>query len=218
MGQHDDGEVEGLLELDQALHEFGGGGGFLGVAGDEGDVVDEDLADAELGGFLHAGEDGFVHVGAVDVFRIELGPEEVVREDVAYAALGVGVAELELFVGEFAVDVEDGLLGGDFFGQLGGEDGFSGVGDGEEDGVLVLDDETVAEEAGVRSREGFLNPLIGFLDGESANFDGQGLGFASLCSKGFDGVVAVHCGGGLSGCRRASGRSRYRPLSCGRSA
>ena len=67
----------------------------------------------------------------------------------ADAELGVGVAELELFVGELAVDVEDRFLGGDFFGQLGGEDGFAGVGHGEEDNVLVFDDEASTEEAWV---------------------------------------------------------------------
>ena len=188
VGQDDEGEAEGFLELDEALHEFGGGGGFLGVAGDEGDVVDEDLLDSEFGCFLNALEDGLVHVGAVDVFGADLGAEEVVREDVADAQVRVGIAELELLVGEFAVDVEDRFVAGDLLGELGGEDGFPGVGDRKEDDVLVLDDEVVAEEPGVRAREGLLYPLVGGLDGEGADLDGETAGFPALLLEGLDRV------------------------------
>ena len=116
--------------------------------------------------------------------------------------VGVGVAELELFIGEFAVDVEDGLFGGNFFGQLGGEDGFAGVGYGEEDDVLVFDDEASTEEAWVGAREGFLNSLIGPIDGEGANLDGQGLGLPTFGSQGLDGVESFHVLMGFSGFRR----------------
>ena len=149
VGQDDDGEAKGFFEFNEAFHEFGGGGGFFGVTGDEGDVVDEDFADADGGGFFDALEDGLVEVVAVDVFGVDFGPVELRGKDVAGAGLRVGVAELKLFVGEFAVDVEHRFAAGDIFGHLGGENGFAGVGDGEEDRVFIFDDEVVTIETGI---------------------------------------------------------------------
>ena len=62
---------------------------------------------------------------------VNLGTEEAWREDVRLGTVVGGIAELELFVGELAVDVEDAVLPGYFVGHLDGKDGFAQVGVGE---------------------------------------------------------------------------------------
>ena len=211
VGYDDGGEGVEFLEADEFHHKAAGGGAFLGVVADEGDVVDDEEACTLAGGLFDGGEDFLFEVGSDYEFGGDLGAGEVGREDVAVAGGGVGVAQLELFGGEFEVHVEYLFAPGDIFGYLDGEDGFADVAGGEDDGVLVLDDEIVEVGLGVGCEEGFLYPVVGCLDGEQADVP---WGFARLAGFGGDGgagveglVIFRHC---LSSFRRVLLRSRHR--------
>ena len=178
------GEGVEFLEADEFHHKAAGGGAFLGVVTDEGDVVDDEEAGALPGGFFDGGEDFLLEVGPDYEFGGDLGSGEVDWEDVAVAGGGVGVAHLELLGGEFEVHVHYLLAPGDVLGYLDGEDGFADVAGGEDDGVLVLNDEVVEVSLGVGREKGFFYPVVGGLDGEQAYVSG---GFARLAGFGGDG-------------------------------
>lgn len=65
----------------------------------------------------------FVAFGTDGVW-VDFGSVQAFGEDVAFSSFRAAVAELELFVGEFAVDVENVSCTGDFVGHLDCEDGF----------------------------------------------------------------------------------------------
>ncbi len=205
------GEGVEFLEADEFHHKAAGGGAFLGVVADEGDVVDDEEACALSGGFFDGGEDFLLEVGPDYEFGGDLGAGEVGREDVTVAGGGVGVAHLELLGGKFEVHVHYLLAPGDVLGYLDGEDGLAYIAGGEDDGVLVLDDEVVEVGLGVGREEGFFYPVVGGLDGEQTYVSG---GFARLAGFGGDGgtrvewlVIFRHC---LSSFRRVPLRSRHR--------
>ena len=218
VGDDDGGEVVEFFEADEFHHKAAGGGAFFGVVADEGDVVDDEEAGALAGGFFDGGEDFLLEVGSDDEFGGNLGAGEVGGEDVAVAGGGVGVAHLELFGGEFEVNVEDFFLAGDVLGYLDGEDGFADVAGGEDDGVLVLDDEVVEVHLGVGCEEGFFYPVVGGFDGEETDVTGGFAGFVGFGGDGRAGVsgllICRHC---LSSFRRVLLRSRHRRRFCGRS-
>lgn len=83
------------------------------------------------GGGFDVLEDAVFVVLEVQVHVVNLGPVHALGEGVQGAGGVVGVAELELLFGELAVEVEDAVPLGDFFGNLHGVDGFSQVGIGE---------------------------------------------------------------------------------------
>ena len=130
----DDKEVPVVLDLEhlELLHEGAGIGAFLHIVAEVADVVDHDGVALQLDG-------RFLDVLQHEVFGplghgehgVNLGAEEAWREDVCLGAVVGGIAELELFVGELAVDVKDAVLPGDFVGHLDGKDGFAQVGVGE---------------------------------------------------------------------------------------
>lgn len=141
MPDNDQGEAVMALEGEDFLHESAGGFAVLGVVEQEGDVVNEDVADVPVFGCRgYAFQNGVFQVGIHDVFRAYFSPEQGVREAVdGPGAVLLDVAHLELLCGEFAVQVEDSVLPGDGFGHLGGQDGFAGVGGGKEDGAFSFD-------------------------------------------------------------------------------
>lgn len=97
-----------------------------------------------MGGNLNALKDCLGHINAFQGCWVNLGPEEMDREDVPLVRLFISVTHLELLAGEFAVYEKHFLFSGDLFGQLGSKNGFSCVRARKEDGVLPLYDETVA--------------------------------------------------------------------------
>ena len=94
-----------------------------------------------------------LEVGAHDEFRVDFGSVEVLREDMDFACGGVGVSHLKLFAGEFKVEVKDFLCSGYVLGYLDCQDGFADIAGGEDDGVLVLDYESMKEGLGIGSLE-----------------------------------------------------------------
>lgn len=161
VGDDDGGEAVLLLQADDLHHEFGGRGAFLGVVAGEGQVVEEDVLGAFEGGHLDGEQDLFFEVGSHDELRVDLGAHEVLRELVDGARVGVGVAHLELLVGQLQVDVEDLFFPGDALGYLDGQDGLASIALGKEDGVLVLDDEVVEPGLGVGPGYGVVDPGVG---------------------------------------------------------
>ena len=196
VGDDDDGKVVLLLQADHFHHELAGGGSFLGVVAGEGDVVQDEEAGATFGGVLNGVQDGFLQIFSDDELGVDFGPLEVVGEHVDLVGYRVGVAHLELLVGKFEVDEEERLSPGDFFGNLGDEDGLAYAGGSEDDGAFVLDDETVEEGAGVWTLAGVLDPVVGFLDGEDAALFGCAFGFLYLLLDAFDWVEDFAFGGG----------------------
>ena len=191
----DDQEAPAVLALEgeEVHHELGRVNAFVGVGAEVADVVDDaGLAAGAEHGFLDALEDaGFVVLG-LDGGRVDLGAVEALRELVEQAGVPVGVAELELLLGEFAVQVEDGALGGDVFGDLDGEDGFTEVGVREEAADFPFEPERVEEFVGVGARGGVFEGLVGGLDGEHvhllgvlAGFDRLGYRLYGVCGHGY---------------------------------
>ncbi len=168
VGDDDGGEGVEFLEADEPHHKAAGGGAFLGVVADEGDVVDDEELCSLPGCFLDGAEYLLLEIRPGDEFGGDLGAGEVGGEDVAVAGGGVGVAHLELLGREFEVNVEYPFLPGDVLGYLDGEDGFADIAGGEDDGVLVLDDEVVEVRLGVGCVNRVLNPVIRGFYGEKA--------------------------------------------------
>lgn len=122
-------------------------------------------------GFYVVDDVFFVAFGTDGVW-VDFGSVQAFGKDVAFSSVGVAVAELELFVGEFAVDVEDVSCACDFVGHLDCEDGFSEVGVCEEAAYFSFVPEFEIELDWVRSGGGVCDSLVGCLYGEYADFDG----------------------------------------------
>ncbi len=167
-GNDDGGEVEFLFQAYEFHHKAAGCGSFLGVVADEGDVVDDEEADALCGGFFDGVEDFLFEVGSGDEFGINLGTDEVGGEDVYQTCGDVAVTHLELFGGEFEVDIHYLFLTGYGLSYLDGKYGFADIAGGEDDGVLKLYDEVVEVHLGIGRVQCFLDPVVGGLEGEKA--------------------------------------------------
>ena len=207
----DDDESEAVLALEgeDLLHESSGGFTFLGVIEEEGDIVHEDVADAFFfcgGG--HAVQDGLLQAGVHDVVGAEFGPVEVVGKAVDDAGVFLDVTHLELFGGQLAVDVENFFFASDIFGQLRAEDGFAGVGGGDDHGAFVLDNEAVEVRLGIGCGEAVVHPVVGGLDGHDAYLVRGPPGFFGFCSDGTEGVT--HITSSRSFHQTAGGRGRGR--------
>ena len=106
----------------------------------------------------------------------------------SFVGLGIAVAELELFVRELAVNVDDFVFEGYFVGHLDGEDGFAEVGVGKEAADFSFVPEFEVELLGVRTLGGVFYGLVGRLEGEHADFGcasrGEGaVDFGGECSE-----------------------------------
>lgn len=104
-------------------------------------------------GFYVVDDVFFVAFGTYGVW-VDFGSVQAFGEDVAFSSFGAAVAELELFVGEFSVDVENVSCTGDFVGHLDCEDGFSEVGVCEEAAYFSFVPEFEVELDGVWSSGG----------------------------------------------------------------
>ena len=174
-----------MLELQEleVLHELPGVGAFVHIVAEVADVVDHHhVAVVGHGGLLDVVEDHGLVVLGDHCHGVDLGTEEGFRELVAGAGLGIGVAELELFVGHFAVDVQDAVREGDVGGHLDGEDGFTEVGVGKEAADLFFEPEFVVEGVGIGALLGVDDGVVGRLDAEDTHFAGvpgfvQGVGY-----------------------------------------
>lgn len=127
MGDDDRREVVFLFKADQFHHKAASSGAFLGVVANERYVVYHEETGALDGSLLYRCEYFFFKVRAYYEFGVDLSSGEIVREYMAVARGRVGIAHLELLAGEFEVKVQDFLLSGNFFGYLGGKDGFANV-------------------------------------------------------------------------------------------
>ena len=103
-------------------------------------------------------------------------------------ALTVGVAHLELFGREFAVDVKDLFFPGNGLGHLGAENGLSHVGRGKDHGILALNDEVVEVDFGIGLILAVFDPLVCRLDGHDADLLGGSLGLFNIARDGGDWV------------------------------
>jgi hypothetical protein len=63
--------------------------------------------------------------------RVNLGPEQLGREDMPMLCLRVGVSELELFLGQLAIHIKDWLHPGNMLCYLDCKDGLAQVGIGK---------------------------------------------------------------------------------------
>ena len=128
VGYDEQGPAVFLFEGHEFHHEEAGYVAFFGGVAEIGEVVyDDDTGFYGLCGGFDVGEEGVLVVVGTDGVRDYLGSEESFGEDVAGAGGRVVVAELELFVGELAVYVEDFLVAGYLVGHLDGEDGLAEV-------------------------------------------------------------------------------------------
>ena len=177
VGDDDGREAVFLLEPDEFHHKAAGGGAFLGVVADEGNVVNHEELGSLLGGFLNGVEDFLLEVGPDYEFGVNLGTAEVCGEDVDFSGVHIAVTHLELFCGEFKVHVHN-LLGPCYvLGYLDSQNGFADIAGGEDYGVLVLDNQVVEVHLGIRCLDGVLNPSIRGFDGEEAYAFWGALGF-----------------------------------------
>lgn len=141
-----------VFQVDELLQVFGFGEFVLGaeVVGFF-DVVLEDELGVALD-LLQAVKDDVVRVvleGSCADFDLLDVAEEVVGKAVDDASVFLDVTHLELFGGQLAVNVEDFFFAGDIFGQLRAEDGFAGVGGGDDHGAFVLNNEAVEVRLGI---------------------------------------------------------------------
>ena len=162
-----------VLELLELLHELACIYAFFHVAEEVAYVVHDDGVAFQLqGGFLYLPEHEFIRFLGHGKHGVYLGPEEAGREGVCHGSVFAGVAQLELFVGELAVYVEDTTAAGDFIGHLDGKDGFAQVGVGEEAADLAFVPERKVERVGVGPFAGILHRLVGGLHEEHPAFGG----------------------------------------------
>lgn len=171
MADDDYGQAVFSLESENLLHEGSGGFSLLGVVEEEGDVVYEDVADAAVFcSRCNTVKNGVFQIGVHDVVRTDFGPQEGIREAMDDGRdLPFNVAHLELLGREFTVQIKDCVLSGDSLGHLGGQDGFAGVGGGEEDGAFPFDQKVVEVCLGVGFLHGVIDPLVGAFDGHDAD-------------------------------------------------
>lgn len=128
MRDYQEAEVAFFLEGHQFHHEDAGIDALVCGIAEVGEVVDDDdFCTGAFGGCFYIPDDGFFVALGSNGVGVDFGSEEAVGEDVTL----VGVAELELFVGEFAVHVEDVAGLRDFVGHLNGVYGFAEVGVGK---------------------------------------------------------------------------------------
>ena len=162
-----------VLELLELLHERSGIHALLHIGEEVADVVHHDGVALQLdGGLLDVLEHEVVGFLGHCEHGVDFGPEEAGRETVGLGAVLGGVTELELLVGEFAVDVEDAPAAGNLVGHLDGQDGLAQVGVGKEAADFAFVPEGEVERFRVRALAGVLNGLVGRLDQEHAAFGG----------------------------------------------
>ena len=137
VGDDEDGPGVLLFESQEFHHEGAGVLAFLGVVAEVADVVHDDDGGLHLqGGFLYVAEDAVFPVFEVHSGRYDGGPEEVVVEALQLAGFLVGVAVLELFCREFAIEIQDAETLGDSFGDLDCEERFADIGIGKKGRIL----------------------------------------------------------------------------------
>ena len=129
----------------------------------------------------------------IDGGRIDFGTVEIVRELVEEPRFSVGVAQLELLLGELTVKVEHRPLGRYVFCDLDGIDGLAKVGIRKEAADFAFVPERVEEFVRIRAAGSVLQGIVCLLDGQHANLlrilgglDGAGngldrVGFHSGC-------------------------------------
>lgn len=182
-----------MLELQEleVLHELPGVGAFVHVVAEVADVIHhDDVAVVGQCGLLDVVEDDGLIVLGDHGHGINLGPEEGIRERIAFTGYGIAVAELELFVGHLAVDVEDAVPDGDVGGHLDGEDALSQVRIGKEAADFLFEPEFVVEGIGIGALLGVGHRVVGGLDAEDAYLPGVAFGFQLIGDKAFE--VFVH--------------------------
>ena len=180
-----------FLEVHQLHHEEAGVDTFVGAVAEVAQVVDDRDFALELNHrVLDVGEDLLFVVFDVEGQRVDRGTEQASWEGMEGVRVGIGVAHLELFVGEFAVHEEDVLGEGDLFGHLDGVDGFAQVGVGEEAADFSFIPEFVEQGVGVGPLACVCEGAVGGLDGEHADVVGR-RGAFYFGGDGLDGVV-VH--------------------------
>ena len=188
VGDDDGREAVFLLEPDEFHHKAAGGGAFLGVVADEGNVVNHEELGSLLGGFLNGVEDFLLEVGPDYEFGVNLGTAEVGGEDVDFSGIHIAVTHLELLCGQFEVHVHN-LLGPCYvLGNLDGQNGFADIAGGEDYGVLVLNYQVVEVHLGIGCLDGVLDPGIRGFDGEEAYALGGAFGFLDFLLDGGDRV------------------------------
>ena len=129
MGNYQEGPAVALLEVHELHHENAGIYAFVGRVAKVREVVDDGYFAAKpKHGFLDVCQDFLFVVLYVQGHGVDLGPVEARGEGVECAGEIVGVAHLELFVGELAVYQKDVLELGDVFCNLDSVDGFAEVG------------------------------------------------------------------------------------------
>ena len=90
------------------------------------------------------------------------------------AGFRIVVTELELFVGELAIDIKDFLVASYLIGHLDGENGFSKVAVCKEAAYFAFVPKAVIEVAGVGAGGGIENSLVSGLNAEHADKSGAG--------------------------------------------
>jgi len=139
VGDNEDGEVVFFLELHEFHHEYTCCFAFVGGIAEVCEVVnDDDFGEGGEGCIFDVFDYGVFVVIYADGVRVDFGSDESVGEDVTDVVFYVVVSELELFVGELAVHVEDVLFSGYCVGHLDGVDGFAEVGVGKEAADFAL--------------------------------------------------------------------------------
>ena len=196
VGDDEDGPAVLLFELHEFHHEEARVHAFVAAVAQVGQVVDDQDVAVELeGGFLDVGQDAVFVVFEVEPHGIDLGAEEAVGETEEAAGDVVGVAQLELFLGELAVEVEDAVVTGNLVGDLDRVDTLSQVGIGKEAADLALVPELLEQGHRVGLLGGVEEGVVGRLDGDHAD----GVGVGGLVDFGLDGpdgiAVITHRGG-----------------------
>ena len=82
------------------------------------------------------------------------------------------ISHLELFVGQFQIQIQDFFLLGDFFRNLDRKDGFADIAHGGDDGVFIGNYQPVEPRVRIRSGLGLFHPGVGHFDIEKAIFIG----------------------------------------------
>lgn len=170
VGYDEQGPAVAFLEVHQFHHKESGIDAFVAAVAEVGEVVDDDDGAVFLqGGGFDVLDDFFFVVFDIEGDGVDFRAVEIVGKDVASACFLVGVAHLELFVGEFAVYEEYGAVHCDFVCHLDGVDGFAEVGVGEEAADFAFVPEFVIEFAGVGAEGCVGYGLVGCLDSEHSD-------------------------------------------------
>lgn len=149
MGYYQERPAVAFLEVHQFHHKESGVDAFVAAVAEVGEVVDyRHFASECQHCVFDVLEDFFFVVLYIEGHRVDLGSVEGFRECVERVRGGVRVSHLELFVGELAVNKQNFLDDGDFFGHLDGVDGFADVGVGEEAADFAFVPEFVIQRSG----------------------------------------------------------------------